>query len=1630
MPGTALQRMHALIGLLLAALLAPAWATLSEPDHLLYGQLSWFGEPVAAGELTLHVPAWSSGPIARYQMGSDPALGTSYALRVPMNSIGNRIPGTAREGDEALVFLDDELVAMIEVGQRGTARRIDLDPEMLEGLVALSVNDIAVSEVDTGSTSQAVFTVTLGQAVQEPTTFSWATDEASGSDAASGGFECGPGVDFVDDFGSGLINPGDLETQLSVTVCGNDLEDGNRRFLVQLSNPSDGVGLLKPVGEATILDNDTLPTLSIEDITVSEPPVGNTRQAVFRVSLSAEWDAPVSVDWTTANGTATAGIDYVADSGSLLFAAGQVSRQIPVTVLANPDGLSLRDFFVDLSNPDQATIGRARGRGVIADADQNLVFVETQKNGVNVEGMSDPASLAVASPDGEHLYVASRTADELVVFERAADTGRLNALQSLRVGEFLNATGRAIDGVNGFADLRLSADGGQVYAVAQSDNAIVAFQRELDDRSPDFGRLSVIQVLFNGDQPEPTLAPPIAGLTSPRSLAISADGLNVYIAAAGAPGQVVVFSRDALTGELLFRQNLTRGEDDPLGNPVQGIGNASAVLVSPDNARVYVAGQADDAIAVFNRNSADNGRLAFRNHVVNGLGDIGGLQAPSSLAIAPGGQQLYATGRDSNTLVVLARQSNGNLSFIQRLTAASDGVEGLEEPLRAVVSPDGEQVYVVSASDGTEQEPGTLAVFERQIDSSAPDFGQLSFAEAKRNNVGGVIGLWGASGVAISPDNAHIYVAARFDQSVTVFARDLLAPVNPTLESTSHPVNAWSNHPVIDMSWSGAQDLDPSGTGSGSGVQGYSVVFSLSPLTEPDESVDVVESGDPHTTSSAPLVDSTSHWFALRTCDNADNCSAALTVGPYWIDATAPTGPFDLASSTHTPGDPAIPDNVITVSWTSATDQGAAPSGLSAYSYVFNQSPDAGPNAQPNLAAAATSIDSQVLGDGLWYFHIRPIDTAGNVGQAQTIGPFAVGDDVRLPQVFAVSAVASPDGDVLVEGAVMETTSTQMLVRFDKPMSAAAAELENYRLFDGFLSPQLVDCSIPDDGLISAVEYIGAERLAVLSTTSVQGLAAGEYTLAACGELTDFNGNGLDGDGDGIAGDAFSLRFTVAWDNLLPNPNFDNDLGFVNWSVNHPAWMVFDPDSDAGDAARSGAARIQPEIGSPSAFAVTRCVELDSLASRGYAVRSRVRISDPIGDPDPVEATTSMSFYSGSDCTGLIQSFVSNPVVDDTAGGWLPMSASVSPGAVSGAGSALVALSLNFPGGSAFPLDAWFDNAQFFGFGDDELPTDPPRVDEVFSSHATEFGVLTTGLATEASITQVILEFSRGVFTTPGGTDPEAANNVDNYRLFVLPDAAAATPASCAEVGDIGISSVGYQAAQKRAVLRLAGNRALPQGFYRLVACGTIRDFDNNFLDGQGDGTPGSDYALDFEVGSTNLLANPNLDSTIGQWTTLVNTTDGELRWSAADRDGLLSSGALRVQHESGTGANYRASQCVSLAGLSDNFALGAYVLTSQAFGPAPSVQARATFHASSDCSSASLDELAIDQSFPHSAGVWQPMLVRLREAPAGATSARVEFVVTSGLASEAPFDLWLDTLTLRSGMVDRIFRNRFTPEL
>ncbi len=110
------------------------------------------------------------------------------------------------------------------------------------------------------------------------------------------------------------------------------------------------------------------PTISIDDISVSEGDSGSVN-AVFTVSLSASSNKVVSVDYATADETASASEDYESASGNLTIPAGQNHQSVTVTVYGDVLLESDETFWVELSNASGGVIVDGHGVGTIQDDD-------------------------------------------------------------------------------------------------------------------------------------------------------------------------------------------------------------------------------------------------------------------------------------------------------------------------------------------------------------------------------------------------------------------------------------------------------------------------------------------------------------------------------------------------------------------------------------------------------------------------------------------------------------------------------------------------------------------------------------------------------------------------------------------------------------------------------------------------------------------------------------------------------------------------------------------------------------------------------------------------------------------------------------------------------------------------------------------------------------------------------------------------------------------------------------------------------------------------------------------------------------------------------------------------------------
>ena len=112
--------------------------------------------------------------------------------------------------------------------------------------------------------------------------------------------------------------------------------------------------------------SDGLVSIAVQDARATE---GVDEVISFEVTLSDAASERVTVDWSTADGTATAGQDYVASSGTLTFATGETAHTVAVTVLDDAHDEGSETFALHLSDAAGAELADAEATGTISNSD-------------------------------------------------------------------------------------------------------------------------------------------------------------------------------------------------------------------------------------------------------------------------------------------------------------------------------------------------------------------------------------------------------------------------------------------------------------------------------------------------------------------------------------------------------------------------------------------------------------------------------------------------------------------------------------------------------------------------------------------------------------------------------------------------------------------------------------------------------------------------------------------------------------------------------------------------------------------------------------------------------------------------------------------------------------------------------------------------------------------------------------------------------------------------------------------------------------------------------------------------------------------------------------------------------------
>ncbi len=294
-----------------------------------------------------------------------------------------------------------------------------------------------------------------------------------------------------------------------------------------------------------------------------------------------------------------------------------------------------------------------------------------------------------------------------------------------------------------------SPDSKHIYTTSFTGNSIGIYARNIG------GTLTFIRNVTDADIG--------TGLQGINTIAVSPNGRHVY---AGSSEYVVVFTRNINTGGL----SLVEVKQDGI-NGVDGLAGVKAIAFSDDETRVYVIGNQDNSLSVFERNintgflnflaiqqeiiaptdiavsgnyiyvASDEAITVFTRNptgeieIVATYADV--IDGATGLAITT--NNLYAVSNITNSITAFSHNA-GILGVLQTYKDNTDNIEGLDNATDIVLTPDGTRLFATSFNEDA------VAIFERDIDS-----GLLSFQQIARD-------FDGANSIAIVPTSNFAYI--------------------------------------------------------------------------------------------------------------------------------------------------------------------------------------------------------------------------------------------------------------------------------------------------------------------------------------------------------------------------------------------------------------------------------------------------------------------------------------------------------------------------------------------------------------------------------------------------------------------------------------------------------------------------------------------------------------------------------------------------------------------------------------------------------------------------------------------------------------------------------------------------------
>jgi hypothetical protein len=374
----------------------------------------------------------------------------------------------------------------------------------------------------------------------------------------------------------------------------------------------------------TVLDDVSSTTVWIGDGSAVEGNSGSTN-VKFMVTRAGNTSGTTTVDWSTADRTATAGIDYTAASGQVVFGPGDTQQSIMVQTIGDTALEGHEKFVVRLASPVGASVVDGVGIGTIlnddvtisigdavaTEGDSAVRFTDAFVSAMS-GGLLTPRNIAFG-PDGK-LYVAGQNSDSVQLYDGTT-------------GTFLDVVIPSSAGLGGAWALDFGPDG-NLYAAGALSNNVLRYNLAT----------SVI---------DEYISPGAFGLSQPKGMLFGPDG-NLYISSTtgggGIPGPHRVLRFGGPNGP---------SPGSPLPAPGQtgavfvadgsgGLSNPNGLAFGPDG-NLYVANTFIDSVTRYSGSSG-----AFIDTFV--AAGSGGLDAPTDMEFRDG--EFFVSGQFTDAVLV------------------------------------------------------------------------------------------------------------------------------------------------------------------------------------------------------------------------------------------------------------------------------------------------------------------------------------------------------------------------------------------------------------------------------------------------------------------------------------------------------------------------------------------------------------------------------------------------------------------------------------------------------------------------------------------------------------------------------------------------------------------------------------------------------------------------------------------------------------------------------------------------------------------------------------------------------------------------------------------------------------------